>query len=137
MTDLTPYPDIEEAIRTLLLRDFAADLPTGAHVGVDWPADDSPLPFVRIEKVAPSRRTQLNDYPSVDIEVLAAKRAEAKSLIERIDSHILDYPHSVVISSGQAVLDTVTVPIPPSAREWDSPSVRRYAGTYQFSVRRR
>jgi hypothetical protein len=135
MTDLSPFPDIELAIRTLLLRDFATDFPTGAHVGVDWP-DDDVLPFCRVEKVAPSRRERLTDYPSVDIEILAASRAAAKDLIERIDTHLVGYTRSVVIPSGLVVLDSVTVPISPTAREWDSPNVRRFAGTYQFSVRR-
>jgi hypothetical protein len=136
MTEFEPYPDIEEAVRTLLLRDFSTDLTSAAHVGTEWPADNAPLPFVRIEKAPLGRRERLNDYPVVDIEVLASTRGGAKSLIERIDAHLLDYPHSVVISSGLAVLDTVTVPVPPSSRAWDSPSVRRFAGTYQFSVRR-
>jgi hypothetical protein len=136
MTDLQPYPDIEEAVRALLLRDFATDLPTGPHVGVEWPADNEPLPFVRVEKTSLGRRLRLNDYPVVDIEVLAVGRGAAKSLIERIDAHLLGYPHSVVITSGLVVLDTVTVPVVPAARPWDSPNVRRYAGTYQFSIRR-
>jgi hypothetical protein len=136
MTSFQPYPDIEDAIRGILLRDFASDLPSAPHVGVDWPASDAVLPFVRVEKVAPSRRTRLNDYPSVDIEVLAATRGGAKTLIERIDAHLLDYPQTVTITSGRVVLDMVTVPIPPRAMDWDSPNVRRYAGTYQFSVRR-
>ena len=78
-------------------------------------------------------------YPAQEeaiLEVLAGSRAAAKSLIESIDAHLLDYPHSVVISSGPAILDTVTVPVAPASRPWDSPSVRRFAGTYQFSVRR-
>lgn len=136
MTEFEAYPDIEDVVRTLLLRDFADVLTTPAHVGTDWPADNSPLPFVRVEKAPLGRRERLNDYPVVDIEVLASTRSGAKSLIERIDAHLLDYPHSVVISSGLAVLDTVTVPVPPASRTWDSPSVRRFAGTYQFSVRR-
>ena len=132
---MAPFIDIEEAVRALLLRDFAADLPTGKYVGVDWP-DEPTMPYVRVEKISPGRRERLNDYPAVDIEVLAGTRAEAKALIERIDAHLLDYPHSVAITSGQAILDLVTVPIPPAARDWASPNVRRFAGTYTFSVRR-
>lgn len=136
MTSLQPFPDIEEAVRGILLRDFASDLPSPSRVGVDWPDDNAPLPFVRVEKIAPSRRDKLNDYPSVDIEVLASTRGGAKSLIERIDTHLLDYPHTVTITSGQVVLDVVTVPIPPRAMDWDGPNTRRYAGTYGFSIRR-
>ena len=136
MTDLAPFIDIEEAVRALLLRDFAADLPTGKYVGVDWP-DEPTMPYVRVEKISPGRRERLNDYPAVDIEVLAGTRAEAKALIERIDAHLLDYPHSVVLASGRnVVLDAVTVPIAPTAQPWESPDARRFAGTYQFSVRR-
>ena len=136
MTDLTPYPDIEEALVKLLLRDFASDLPLPKHVGVDWPGVPV-YPFVRVQKVPPSQRARLNDSPVVDIEVLAPTRAAAKGLIERIDAHLLDYPHSVVLASGRNVrLDRVTVPIAPTAQPWESPDARRFAGTYQFSVRR-
>jgi len=137
MTDnLQPYPDVEEAIRAILLRDFPTDLPSGEHVGVDFPADNDPLPFVRIEELSLGARTKLTYHPVVEVEVLATGRNTAKSLIGRIDAHLLDYPHSVVISSGLVVLDTVTVPVVPAQRPWDSPNVRRFAGTYRFSVRR-
>lgn len=136
MTDLQPYPDVEEAIRALLLRDFGTDFGTGASVGVDFPEDNLPLPFCRVQELALGRRTKLQYNPVVELEVLAAGRSAAKSLIGRIDAHLLDYPHSVVISSGLVVLDMVTVPVVPAQRPWDSPNVRRYAGTYQFSVRR-
>jgi hypothetical protein len=136
MTDLQPFPDAEEAVRAILLRDLADVLTSPEQVGVDWPADNAPLPFVRVEKTSLGSRLRLNDYPVLDIEVLDVGRAAAKSLIERIDTLLLDYPHSVVISSGLAVLDTVTVPVAPASRPWDSPNVRRFAGTYQLSVRR-
>lgn len=136
MTDLLPYPDIEEALVKILLRDFPTDLPAPKHVGVDWPGVPV-YPFVRVQKAAPSQRARLNDSPVVDIEVLAPTRAAAKGLIERIDAHLLDYPHSVVLASGRlARLDSVTVPIAPTAQPWESPDARRFAGTYQFSVRR-
>ena len=137
MTDLRPYPDIEEALVKLLLRDFATDFPNTKQVGVEWPTTNPVYPFVRIQKVAPSQRARLNDSPVVDVEVLAPTRAAAKGLIERIDAHLLDYPHSVVLASGRnVVLDAVTVPIAPTAQPWESPDARRFAGTYQFSVRR-
>jgi hypothetical protein len=136
MTEFDPYPDIEDAVRTLLLRDFATELPAPSRVGVDYPPDGAALPYVRVEKIAASQRGRLNDSPVLDIEVLAPTRAAAKALIERIDAHLLDYPHSVVISSGLAVLDMVTVPVAPVSRPWEGPNARRYGGTYQFSVRR-
>ena len=137
MTDLTPFADAEEAVRALLLRELDDVLTSTKQVGVDFPPDSAPvLPFVRVEKAALGRRERLNDYPVLDIEVLAEKRSVAKALIERIDTLMLDYPHAVVISSGLAVLDLVTVPVAPASRPWDSPSVRRFAGTYQLSVRR-
>jgi hypothetical protein len=136
VTDLQPYPDIEEAIRAILLRDFSADFSTPASVGVDFPDTNLPLPFCRVQELSLGRRTKLQYNPVVELEVLAAGRSVAKSLIGRIDAHLLDYPHSVVISSGLVVLDMVTVPVVPAQRPWDSPNVRRYAGTYQFSVRR-
>lgn len=136
MTDLKPFPDIELVLRELFLRDFADVLTDPKQVGVDFPTNDDILPFVRIEKTPMSRRLKMNDHPVVDIEVLHRTRGQAKSLIEEIDTHMLDYPHSVVISSGLAVLDMVTVPRSPSAQTWDSPNVRRFAGTYEFSVRR-
>lgn len=136
MTDLKPYPDIEKALRAILLRDLSDVLTDPKQVAVDFPAGDDILPFVRIEKTQMSRRLRLTDHPVVDIEVLSGTRDGAKSLIERIDAHLLDYPHSVVISSGLAILDMVTVPRSPASQPWDSPNVRRFAGTYEFSVRR-
>lgn len=137
MTDnLKPYPDIEKAVRAILLRDFATDLPGEQNVATDFPATNEPLPFVRIEELSLGERTKLTYKPVVEIEVLATGRDTAKSLIGRIDARMLDYPLSVVISSGLVVLDMVTVPVVPAQRPWDSPQVRRYAGTYKFSVRR-
>ena len=136
MTDyLEPYPDIELALKTLLHRDFP-ELANDAQIGVDFPADNEPLPFVRIEELSLGVRTKLTYRPVVEISVLAAGRNAAKTLIGKIDARMLDYPHSVVISSGLVVLDMVTVPVVPAQRPWDSPNVRLYAGTYQFSVRR-
>lgn len=137
MTDnLQPYPDIEKAVRAILLDKFSDVLTNPKQVAVDFPPDNSPLPFVRVEELSLGIRTKLTYMPVVEIEVLATGRDAAKSLIGRIDAHLLDYPHSVVISSGLVVLDMVTVPVVPAQRPWDSPNVRRYAGTYQFSVRR-
>lgn len=137
MTDnLQPYPDIEEAVRNILLRDFTDVLTDPKQVATDFPADNDPLPFVRVEELGLGTRTKLIYRPVVEIEVLAAGRSLAKSLFGRIDARMLDYPLSVVISSGLVVLDAVTVPVVPAQRPWDSPNVRRIAGTYQFSVRR-
>jgi hypothetical protein len=136
MTDnLQPYPDIEAAVRAILLRDFE-EITAEQQVGVDFPDTNEPLPFVRVEELSLGTRTKLTYKPVVEIEVLAVGRNTAKSLIGKIDARMLDYPLSVVISSGLVVLDMVTVPVVPAQRPWDSPNVRRYAGTYQFSVRR-
>lgn len=136
MTDnLQPYPDIEKVIRAILMRDFT-ELASEKSVGTDFPPDNTPLPFVRVEELSLGTRTKLMYRPVVEVEVLAVGRDAAKTLIGKIDAHFLDYPHSVVISSGLVVLDMVTVPVVPAQRPWDSPNVRRYAGTYQFSVRR-
>lgn len=136
MTDnLKPYPDIEKAIRAILLRDFD-EITQEKQVATDFPALNEPLPFVRVEELSLGTRTKLTYKPVVEIEVLAAGRDAAKTLIGKIDARMLDYPLSVVISSGLVVLDMVTVPVVPAQRPWDSPNVRRYAGTYQFSVRR-
>lgn len=136
MTDnLKPYPDIEEAIRAILLRDFD-EFAQEKQVATDFPATNEPLPFARVEELSLGIRTKLTYKPVVELEILAAGRDAAKTLIGKIDAHFLDYPHSVVISSGLVVLDMVTVPVVPAQRPWDSPNVRRYAGTYQFSVRR-
>jgi hypothetical protein len=136
MTDnLQPYPDIEAAVRAILLRDFD-EITAEQQVGVDFPETNEPLPFVRVEELSLGTRTKLTYKPVVEIEVLAVGRNTAKTLIGKIDARMLDYPLSVVISSGLVVLDMVTVPVVPAQRPWDSPNVRRYAGTYQFSVRR-
>jgi hypothetical protein len=137
VTDVLPdYPDIEDAIRALLLRDLDDVLINETQVAVDFPADNDPLPFVRVEELSLGTRTKLTYQPVVEIEVLDVGRNAAKRLIGRIDTLLLSYPLSVVISSGLVVLDMVTVPVVPAQRPWDSPNVRRYAGTYRFTVRR-
>jgi hypothetical protein len=133
MTDLTPYADIEDVLRRLLQERFS-DIPE-ANFGTDFPTDDR-VPFVRVAKTPMSRRQRLNDYPVLDIEVLESTRAKAKDLIESIDTYLLGYPHSVVIGSRRVRLDMVTVPRSPAEQPWESPGVRRFAGSYQFSVRR-
>lgn len=136
MTDNLPdYPDIEDALRTLILREIDG-VTQQKQVATDFPPDNEPMPFVRLEELALGTRTKLVYKPVVEVEVLATGRDAAKRLIGKIDTLFLDYPHSVVISSGLVVLDSVTVPVVPAQRPWDSPNVRRYAGTYQFTVRR-
>lgn len=133
MTELQPFPSIVSALRTLLLDRFDAL----TDVRQTWPPDaEERVPLVRVEKIGGSR-TQLNDYPLVDLELLATTKAEAESLAEDVDAFLLGYPLSVLVDGRTVVLDRVSVPRVPAGLPWEDAGASRYAATYSFSVRRR
>lgn len=127
----TRFGNIEDILRTLLVDHFAeleAD-----DVGSVFPENETG-PFVRIEKLG-GVRTRLNDYPSVDIEVVAPTYAQAESLSESISMLLLGYPHSIATPSGVAVLDSVDETRSFAETPYPDSSYRRLSATYDLSLR--
>jgi hypothetical protein len=139
MTDLLPFVRTDKALEIMLKAEFAelADNPTGVfHIGTSFPADVSVrTPYVSIARVGgPSDRFETN--PTVDIDVWHTSKDLALSLDSRISAFLLGYPRSVRVGPRLVVFDTVFQTSGPVERPWDASSIRRFASTYQFSVRR-
>lgn len=130
MTELKPFADIELAIMALLDRDVPE---IASKSGTSWPSPFT-YPCVRVERL-PGRRTRLNDYPWVDIEVLD-EGAKGKLVLEAIDTALASYPGGVAVGTGFVKLELVDVPTPPRRLPWSDDRVRRYAATYQLRARR-
>lgn len=130
------FPDIENVVRALLLRDFAVRLPNQGQVGTDFIVDfTGRLPYVRLERVGGSS-VRLNDYPLVDVEFFDDTTADLKSLSADVHAYLLGYPHSVELGSRRVTLDTVGVTVAPRRLPWADENIRRFAATYQLSIRR-
>lgn len=139
MTTLTPFVRTDKALEIMLKANIPAlaDGPAGFyHVGTAIPADvSSRLPFAAVSIVGgPTDR--FNTNPTVDIDVWAATKDLALSLDSAISAFLLGYPRSVRVGTRLVVLDTVFQSSGPVERPWDASTTRRYASTYQFSIRR-
>lgn len=136
MSDVMPrYKNISTVLSILLRDKFPTELPTSKHVGLNFP-DEGFGHFVRLERLPAPGRTKLNDYPLVDVDVIAPTYAQAEALSESISMLFLGYPHSIATPSGVAVLDSVVETRSFSEVPYPDSSYRRLAATYQFSLRR-
>jgi hypothetical protein len=136
---LTPFLRIDKVLEAILKANFPAlaDGPNALyHVGTAFPADvSSRLPFVAVNRVGgPTDRFETN--PTVDIDIFHQTKDLALSLDSDISAFLLGYPRSVRIGTRLVVLDTVFQTSGPDERPWDASTTRRFASTYQFSVRR-
>lgn len=124
------FPDVELAVMALLDRDLPA---LAEKSRTEWP---SPLeyPAIRIERL-PGRRNRLNDYPWVDIEVLA-DGTSGKLVLEGIDTLLASYPRGVAVGDRFVKLELVQVVTSPRRLPWSDDRVRRYAATYQLRTTR-
>jgi len=139
MTTLAPFVRIDKALENLLKENFEVleDGPAGLyHVGTSFPADVSKrLPFVTVHRVGgPTDRFEAN--PTVDIDVFHLTKDQALSLDSDISAFLLGYPRSVRVGARLVVLDTVFQSSGPTELPWDASTTRRFASTYQISVRR-
>lgn len=126
----TRFPNIEDVLRALFVDKLGL---TEDQVGSIFPENDEG-PFIRIEKIG-GIRTRLNDYPSVDIDVVASTYGQTESLAESVSMLILGFPHRVTLGELACVLDAADetrsfteVPYPDS-------SYRRLSATYDLSLR--
>lgn len=139
MTTLTPFVRIDKALEQMLKENFEVleDGPAGLyHVGTAFPADVSKrLPFVAISRVGgPTDRFVSN--PTVDFDIFHLTKDQALSLESDISAFLLGYPRSVRVGARLVVLDTVLQTSGPTELPWDASTTRRFASTYQISVRR-
>lgn len=124
MTDLAAFPDVEDAFCDLL-----ADLGT---TGTVTPKDlQAHLPFIRCRRFGGSD-DRFTDTARVDVDVLAATRAEAVQVAEAVRQRLISHPARV----GTVVLDRITTTTAPREVPWEDPNVRRLTATYTVLARR-
>ena len=130
---LRPYVDITDAIMLLAAQDFPAE--TYAKMGTSLDDVEENLPYLRVSLVGGSGG-RLNRVSVVDIEHFADTYAQAISQAEAFSAYLLGYPRSVKVGERLVVLDMVVETRPPVELPWDDSRIRRFAATYQISVRR-
>lgn len=121
------FTGIEDAL--LLDKNIGSRLPSTGLSGR--------MPFVRVN-VFGGDDTRMNLYPTFDLETFAATYAVASDLARRIEAKLIGYPFSVSSGGRTVLVDRVEVLSPAVEVEWQQDStIRRFQGTYQFSIRRR
>lgn len=127
--------------------DVAADFVVGyctdlevldKNVGTSLPAAGltGRLPFVRINHFGGDDE-RLNLRPTFDLEVFASTYAKASELARTIEARLIGYPFRVSSGGRSVLVDRVEVLTPTVEVEWQQDStIRRFQGTYQFSIRR-
>jgi hypothetical protein len=130
--NLTPYADLTDVLMALVARDFPDEF---VKMGTALEDVETNLPFFRCEVIGGSGG-RLNRTSLVDWEVFADTYRQGKSLSERLSAYFLGYPRSVTLDERLVVLDMVVETRPPVEMPWDDSSIRRFAATQQFSVRR-
>lgn len=125
MTDLAPFPDVED-----LLVQALADL---SDAGTVYPPDlEDVLPFTRLRRVGgqDDRRT---DTALVDVETAAATRATAWTIARAIQQRLISGPLTV---PGLGVMDRAVTEVGLRGVVHENPDVRLVLGTYRISARR-
>ncbi len=94
------------------------------------------MPFVRINHFGGDDE-RLNLRPTFDLEVFASTYAKASDLARLIETRLVGYPFRVSSGGRSVLVDRVEVLSPTVEVEWQQDStIRRFQGTYQFSIRR-
>lgn len=94
------------------------------------------MPFVRINHFGGDDE-RLNLRPTFDLEVFATTYAKASQIARTIETRLVGYPFRVSSGGRSVLVDRVEVLTPASEVEWQQDStIRRFQGTYQFSIRR-
>lgn len=119
--------------------DYCSDLEVlDTNVGTQLPAAglSGRLPFVRINHFGGDDE-RLNLRPTFDLEVFASTYAKASLLARTIETRLVGYPFRVSSGGRSVLVDRVEVLSPTVEVEWQQDStIRRFQGTYQFSIRR-
>lgn len=125
MADLAVFPDIEQALITLL----AGFGTTGTVVPADL---TSHMPYVKVARFG-GGDDRFTDTARVDVDCFAATRAVAFSTAEGIRQRLLGYPHSVIDVGTIDHVETLTGPV---EVPWADPNVRRFTSSYAIATRR-
>jgi len=143
-TPLAPFPDIPAVVMAGIEAYFAPELDpididgqTAYRVAGAF-APEGPLlgeKFVRVSALG-GPETLITTRPTVDIDVFAGSRREARDLSQRIHQWLVRYPHRVWYDARFVVLDTVRVSMSPQEVDWQDSRVRRFYSSYQISARR-
>jgi hypothetical protein len=138
MTELAPFPAIEDVLRRLFQRDIAGlDGAAPNRVGSAVPGNlKDVLPFVRVGRVS-GPQTALEDRPVVDVECYAT----TLTLARQLDASITTYLHAGRRQADLAgnvlvVIDAVRTETTGREIPWDDPEIRRVASTHTLTIRR-
>lgn len=129
-----PHGDPEKIVRQLLIAELGLD-PERVE---GYPGIDTvyvPHHVAVTHSGGPS--DHFEQHPTLDVEVFATTRAEAKRVSYAIELLMLRYPWSIALGPDERwVVDSVTCDIRPRTLPWDDESVRRTGAQYTLSLRR-
>jgi hypothetical protein len=125
------FPNVPRLLASLLTT--AAIVPAG-RVGTETPATlDTQLPFIRVRRVG-GNSDQVNDYPTVDVDVFHSTAVNGESLAELVRQYLTTPGLPAVPLRG--VIDRVECMTGPQELPWADTRVRRFGATYRITCRR-
>lgn len=127
MADLAPFPDVEQAVISLLTGLGTADTETPSNLVAN-------LPFIRVNRIG-GTNDRITDAARVDVNIYAVKRTDAATLAETVRQRMLSYPHVITIPVA-CVLDDVITDVAPNEVPWGDPAIRRFTSSYRVTARR-
>lgn len=124
---LRDFPNI---YRLLAVAVYAPLVGGDEHVGTETPDDlEDVLPFVRINRMG-GPRTELVDYPMVDVSLFTADEAAGWPLASQLANVVMTkpYPHPA--------LDLVDCTIAPRDLPWPNEEIRHWGWSYEIQTRK-
>ncbi len=125
---LRDFPNI---YRLLALAVYAPLVGGEEHVGTQTPDNlETLLPFVRVNRMG-GGRTQLIDYPSVDVSLFVpVAETDGWDLASQLAGVVMTkpYPHPA--------LDLVDCPVGPRFLPWRNEEIRHWGWTYEIQTRK-
>jgi hypothetical protein len=126
------FPNMPRLLAALLTN---AGLIAAGRIGTETPATlDTQLPFIRVRRVG-GNSDQVNDYPTVDVEVFHNSAVNGESLAELVRQY-LTAPGLPAGVTARGVIDRVEVLNGPQELPWADTRVRRFGATYRITCRR-
>lgn len=122
------FPDIEVLLADLLAQFVTSPDHTGTYTDADLGAL---LPFIAVRRYG-GPDDWLTDQAAVDVDYLAATRAQAINLARAGHAFLIAGPHSV----NGVLVDSVRTDVGITERPRVNGSIRRFGGSYTVSARR-
>lgn len=120
------FPDVEAALTDHLTA------VTGATASVETPDDLEQLPgFIRLIR-GPGADDGFTDAPSIDVEVFAPTRQDARALAESVRAAMLDLAGH---RAGEVLFDTVRTAVGPYWLDYRNRLVHRVIASYVVTYR--